>query len=450
MVDSANDKVSVRPSSRSMNLLSASIVALIGAIPWVLFASLINLAVLAPLSLFIVYLICDKYEFKYSFLLVPLGLIAYGSLLIKHGAIPEGSPNYRFLIRLAIVSLLPFLYLVTRNQKVRKIVAVNALVLIVGVFVIEGTLRVISPKKIEQDKWSELLSKYAEAPKPEVDPVISEIAYGRITTDSPKTYDHRIFFYGGSTTFGKEVSDKDTYPSQTQRMFNSAGEKVVVENRGVIGAAAVHLIPGLLAELGDDQMTAGPNKGHIRQRINNGDIVVFYIGVNEAKNAIFYRNPIARLSGRFTYFENTSNWIFKNTNLGYLLNNLLGVGQFSIDENSLSETNDALNQMNDYVSARGGIFLPVLQVNSLTRSDPLAYEIAIRESMNDFPDAIEIVYPRLAEMIRSFEHSADARSIFDNLETSPFFDWCHTDKLGNQKIAEFMYELIHPFIKTVS
>ena len=68
MVDSANDKVSVRPSSRSINLLSAFIVALIGAIPWVLFASLINLAVLAPLSLFIVYLICDKYEFKYSFI----------------------------------------------------------------------------------------------------------------------------------------------------------------------------------------------------------------------------------------------------------------------------------------------------------------------------------------------------------------------------------------------
>ena len=66
MVDSANDKVSVRPSSRSTNLLSAFIVALIGAIPWVLFASLINLAVLAPLSLFIVYLICDKYEFMYS------------------------------------------------------------------------------------------------------------------------------------------------------------------------------------------------------------------------------------------------------------------------------------------------------------------------------------------------------------------------------------------------
>ena len=68
MIDSANKNDSVRPSSRSTNLLSAFIVALIGAIPWVLFASLINLAVLAPLSLFIVYLICDKYEFKYSFI----------------------------------------------------------------------------------------------------------------------------------------------------------------------------------------------------------------------------------------------------------------------------------------------------------------------------------------------------------------------------------------------
>ena len=64
MIDSANKNVSVRPISKSMNLLSAFVVALIGAIPWVLFASLINLAVLAPLSLFIVYLICDKYEFK--------------------------------------------------------------------------------------------------------------------------------------------------------------------------------------------------------------------------------------------------------------------------------------------------------------------------------------------------------------------------------------------------
>ena len=233
-------------------------------------------------------------------------------------------------------------------------------------------------------------------------------------------------------------------------MHNSAGQRVLIRNHGVVGSSAINLATSFLAEYRDDQDIAGPFKGHLRRLLNNGNIVVFYIGVNEAKNAIFYRNPIARLSGRFTYFENTSNWIFKNTNLGYLLNNLLGVGQFSIDENSLSETNDALNQMNDYVSARGGIFLPVLQVNSLTRSDPLAYEIAIRESMNDFPDAIEIVYPRLAEMIRSFEHSADARSIFDNLETSPFFDWCHTDKLGNQKIAEFMYELIQPFIKTVS
>ena len=109
MVDSAKDEVLIRPISKSMNVLSAFIVALIGAIPWVLFASLINLAVLAPLSLFIVYLICDKYNFEYSLFLIPLGLIAYGSLLIKRGAIPEGSPNYRFLIRLAIVSLMPFI-----------------------------------------------------------------------------------------------------------------------------------------------------------------------------------------------------------------------------------------------------------------------------------------------------------------------------------------------------
>lgn len=450
MIDPENDEVSVRSISRSMNLLSAFIVALIGAIPWVLLASLINLAVLAPLSLFIVYLICDKYEFKYSSILVPLGLITYGSLLIMNGAIPEGSASYRSLIRLAIVLILPVLYLCTRNQKIRKVVAINTLVLIVGLFVAEGTLRVISPIKIEQDKWSELLSSFAEAPKPEVKPDISEMPYGRLTTDQPKIYDHRILFYGGSTTFGREVSDKDTYPSQTQRLFTAAGKKVLVENRGVIGAAAVHLIPGLMAELGDSQSAAGPFKGHMQQRVINGDIVVFYIGVNEAKNALFFRNPIARLSGRFTYFENTSNWIFKNTNLGYVLNNLLGVGQFSVDENSLSESSDALIQINEYVSSRGGRFIPILQGHALTRSDPLDYESAIKESMGNFPDAIELVYPRLAEMIFSFEHSADATKIFDNLNTSPFFDWCHTDKLGNKVISEFMFNLLQPLIAKAS
>jgi hypothetical protein len=66
--------------------------------------------------------------------------------------------------------------------------------------------------------------------------------------------------------------------------------------------------------------------------------------------------------------------------------------------------------------------------------------------MNQFPDEIDKVFPRLADLVLSFENAVDARNIFDNLKTSPYFDWCHVDKLGNKNIAVFMSKVVQPFI----
>jgi hypothetical protein len=113
-----------------------------------------------------------------------------------------------------------------------------------------------------------------------------------------------------------------------------------------------------------------------------------------------------------------------------------------MNEEYLLEIKSDLERINLFVTNRGGVFIPVLQPHAFTRSDPLPYEVAIRKSMGTFPEAIDSIYPRLAEIVLPFNNSADGRKIFDQLETSPFIDWCHVGKLGNQRVSEFMFQAI--------
>ena len=428
------------------NIASPFTIAIIGSVPWMLFSQRLILTLLTPLALFAALIISDRCQDKKSRIrtVLPLALLILIQILqIHYGVIPEASPNHRTLFRVLLISIVPLIFVICQQVRIRNVITANVLVLLMGLVVIEGTLTVLSPKKSEQNKWSDLASQFDESPKPETNPDISIDGQHRLTTDQPKSFTHRVFFYGGSTTFNREVSDGDTYPSLTQKLLNKEAGTIKIENRGTIGASAVDLIRFLQE---DETDLLNTNKGDTRQGLRRGDIVVFYIGVNEAKNAIVYRDPITRLSLQFSTFESASNWVFKHTNVGYSLNNLLAVGKASIDENNLAETKLALDTAESFTTDRGATFIPIIQPHVFTKSGPLKYEQAIRAQMNQFPDEIDKVYPRLADLVLSFENAADARNIFDNLKTSPYFDWCHVDKLGNKNIAELMSKVVRPFI----
>ena len=428
------------------NIASPFTIAIIGSVPWMLFSQRLILTLLTPLALFAALIISDRCQDKKSRIrtVLPLALLILIQILqIHYGVIPEASPNHRTLFRVLLISIVPLIFVICQQVRIRNVITANVLVLLMGLVVIEGTLTVLSPKKSEQNKWSDLASQFDESPKPETNPDISIDGQHRLTTDQPKSFTHRVFFYGGSTTFNREVSDGDTYPSLTQKLLNQEAGTIKIENRGTIGASAVDLIRFLQE---DETDLLNTNKGDTRQGLRRGDIVVFYIGVNEAKNAIVYRDPITRLSLQFSTFESASNWVFKHTNVGYSLNNLLAVGKASIDENNLAETKLALDTAESFTTDRGATFIPIIQPHVFTKSGPLKYEQAIRAQMNQFPDEIDKVYPRLADLVLSFENAADARNIFDNLKTSPYFDWCHVDKLGNKNIAELMSKVVRPFI----
>jgi len=410
-------------------LTSAAIVTGFGAVPWVLFGARLELALISPVLLFVMFAVNDRFSKKYLPVVSLAILIVAEIVLVRMGAIPEGSQSYRLIYQSTLISFLPAVFIVTRAQKIRKVVASNLVLLSLGLVVVEVAISFVAPKQIVEDQLVDLSSGFAEAPAREVKPLLTTKPRKfskyrmRTTTDQPENYSHRVLFFGGSTTFDAEVSDQYTYSSQVQRLFNDSGYQIRVENHGLTGAAAIHLTRELR-----------------KVKINEGDVVVFLIGVNESKNSVVSKNLIRRLAMRFENFDRFSSWIFDNTNTGYLLNNALDVGKLSIDERSILDTENALRDAKEHVSSQGGMFVPVIQPHAFTRKIPLPYETAVIDSMGDFPDSINSVYPRISEMILGYENSLDAKNIFDDLSTSPYLDWCHVDKLGNERIAEFMFK----------
>jgi hypothetical protein len=407
--------------------VSSLIVAGFGAVPWVLFGARLELALISPVLLFVMFAVNDRFSKKYLPFVSLAILIVAEIVLVRRGAIPEGSQSYRLIYQSTLISFLPVLFIVTRTRKIRNVVASNLVLLSLGLVVVEVAISFVAPKQIVEDQLVELGSKFAEAParenKPQItmDELNDEVSI-RTTTDQPENYSHRVLFFGGSTTFDAEVSDQYTYSSQVQRLFNDSGYQIRVENHGLTGAAAIHLTRELR-----------------KVKVNEGDVVVFLIGVNEAKNSVVSKNLIRRLAMRFENFDRFSSWIFDNTNTGYLLNNALDIGKLSIDERSILDTENALRDAKEHVSSQGGMFVPVIQPHAFTRKIPLPYETAVIDSMGDFPDSINSVYPRISEIILGYENSLDAKNIFDDLSTSPYLDWNHVDKLGNERIAEFMF-----------
>ena len=436
-----------------INFVSIITITFIGSTPWMLVSQRIGLALLTPLTLLVVFVLFDRHQSKKSstrtaLALVPLILIQI--LLIHFSVIPEASPNHRTLFRMLLVSIIPLMFLITRKPQIRRVIAINFLMLLMGLVVVEGVFTVFSPKRSEQIRWSDLASQFSDAPVAEASPVVSVYEQFRKTKFQPELFKNRILFYGGSTTFNLEVSDGDTYPSLTQKLLNQETDKIKVENRGIVGATTKDLASLLTIYEADDASLSGPDKGHIVSKIKAGDIVVFYVGVNEAKGAIVYRDPITRLSLQFSNFKAVSSWLFKQTNVGYLLNNLLAVGKPTVDEIYLAETEAALKSASDFVTERRAVFVPIIQPHAFTKSSPISYEQAMRTHMGQFPEAVDSVYPRLADLVLSFENGADGRSIFDSLNSSPYFDWCHVNQVGNQKIAEFMSKVLKPFITKAS
>ncbi len=216
------------------NIGSLITIAIIGSTPWMLFSQRLILALLTPLSLFTALIISDRCQDKKSRIriVLPLALLVLIQILqVHYGVIPEASPNHRTLFRVLLISIVPLIFVISQKVTIRNVITANVIVLLVGLVAVEGTLTVLSPKTTEQNKWTGLASQFDESPIPEANPVLSMDGQHRLTIGQPQEFEKRLFFYGGSTIFNREVSDQDTFSSQTQKLLNQTNSLVRVKNR---------------------------------------------------------------------------------------------------------------------------------------------------------------------------------------------------------------------------
>src|SRR5579859_5472913 len=97
----------------------------------------------------------------------------------------------------------------------------------------------------------------------------------RKTAFQPQNYQHTIYVVGGSAIYDSEVPDEYTLPSQLQQLFNTQdGNKYRIEN---LGSITVNLV----------QQVARLKTVHLDQ----GDIVIFYDGVNDVVESLYYHDP---------------------------------------------------------------------------------------------------------------------------------------------------------------
>ena len=272
----------------------------------------------------------------------------------------------------------------------------------------------------------------------------------RSTTNSPNT-DQRILLVGGSTVYGAEVPDDFTIASYLQGLINEWGSgKFAVLNLGASGVNVSQQLERLKT------LTFGPH-----------DIVIFYDGTADAMQGVFYANfdgwivgenrkrldnVIARhrtLLETLARHSRFFNWLFVGTT-NYLPEHMKHPEVLTaLAANTRAKLIAGLLDANAYVQSKGARFIHVLQPDLFSRpvrafERPMIINHFL--TMNGVEPALLAAHNEfvsLTQTLREHEVDAyDASKIFNAIDDPIFFDFAHTNQVGNRIIADFLFGIL--------
>jgi hypothetical protein len=272
----------------------------------------------------------------------------------------------------------------------------------------------------------------------------------RRTPNAPVT-DRHILLVGSSTVYGAEVPDDYTIASYLQKRINvQAGGKFAVQNLGAEGVNVAQQLERLKTlEFGEQ------------------DVVLFYDGTSDAVQGVFYANidgwiveenrkhvneyivkhqvQLQRLA-RYCRF---CDWLFVQTT-DYLPEHMKHPERIqALAVETRDKMFNRLLQSDEYVRSRGARFIHVLQPDLFTRplrdfERPLVdnHFLTMKGMGTALLEAHREMAP-LTQMLVDRKVSAyDATKIFDKVDDPIFFDFAHTNELGNRIIADFLFDVL--------
>ena len=369
-------------------------------------------------------------KFQISSKLAGLFALIFGTILL----LIERNSFINIPIRVIIVAWLILVMMIISKQKIRKVVAANIFVFGVLFLFLEIPFRLLTDSQSSsQFQYIELFrNSRSDGPGQMTQPVLNMNSKGlRVTTDQPSTYSGRVLIFGGSTTFCGEVPDQLTYPSVLQRILNDRDSRLLVENYGKSAATATDRVQVLKTV--DD--------------LDENDIVVFYVGVNESGVGFVQRDLPVGLVTKLPELGNALQKVSKYSRIADILFRKFVFGGIEISETSKlkAETvfREAMQEAQSFVTKAGATFVPVLQATLFTRNPSSDYDRTLAKMYgSELGVVMPDMYERLLPIISEYENFGDARSVMNNLEPSPYFDWMHVDSRGDIRIATFISDLL--------
>ena len=266
-------------------------------------------------------------------------------------------------------------------------------------------------------------------------------------TISPTECEKKIFLYGGSTTFGAGVTDKQTIASYLGKILIENNKKICVKNYGRRSYFAF-------------QETILLQKHILKQKIKSNDIIIFLDGINE----IGYRDP--RNTNLLTQLFNISNqkyWNMENVAFIIFLDSLTMnqffkrvVKKLGIDTENVSKkdfTNKSLENIkltlennivfrnsicNSYSLSCYNLLQPFATIHGKYFDEPSK---GVFENLVNNKNQVENLKKRwyILNKTKGVINISDA---LKNSTKLSYIDGVHYSPYGNKRIAEKIYAII--------
>ncbi len=260
----------------------------------------------------------------------------------------------------------------------------------------------------------------------------------RVTINKPKKYLNKIYLFGGSTVYNGEVPDSLTIASQ----LASLGANDFLFEVINMGSTSIHSTQQL---------------GRLKSEVNldNGDIVIFYDGVNDIFQRIIYENREGFMLGKpkqESFWINFLRTKSKYSSILYILYLQMSDNTKEISNNlietSIGDYVNTLIKTNNYVVSKGAYFFHFLQPTLFTKKNLNQYEQMLIAKGPPFTGkqikkVFTEVYPIIEEKIDNVNFSLSLVKVFDTLIDSPYFDFCHVNHIGNKIIAKNIWKNIN-------
>jgi lysophospholipase L1-like esterase len=267
---------------------------------------------------------------------------------------------------------------------------------------------------------------------------------------APGRHLKKVFFFGGSTTWGVGARDYFTIPSLLSKKLNQETPGYLVENYGEKGYCLTQEIMYLVLLL---------KQGKIP------DYVIFYDGINEVmvgyKNmkpgSIFGANYIrGQLYQKETVGQNLKKvWRQSGLYRGYKDLSDLVKPHFRKEKALTTEDNQILDRLADDIvadylrnielvkhlaQAYGFQYLFIWQPALLTNQSLTAEEKKLPAWDNQkMVRLYHLVYGRMARV--QMPHFYNIATMFDRKKETLYFSWAHITEAGNNQVAERLYHL---------